>query len=137
MKSILAALMLVGGVLAGCSSHDDRDHRTTYRDPDTHRDYDRDHRTTYHDQDAYRDHDRDRHHDRDLDTPSSRTSERENWNTTQSDMVCGHTVNPKTTPWREYFDGKVYYFDTEDCWRRFHDNPQAYFPRETPRTDVR
>lgn len=52
--------------------------------------------------------------------------EREEWNRLHADPVCGHTVNPKSARYKEPHNGRWYYFENEECWRRFHDNPQAY-----------
>lgn len=89
MRSILAALLLVGGILAGCSTTEDKNERR--------------------------------------DTPVSRAAAKEDWNSMQVDPVCGHPVNPKSAT-GEYYAGKIYYFDSEDCRRWFHDNPTAYIP---------
>jgi YHS domain-containing protein len=66
-------------------------------------------------------------------TPQSRGFLKEDANSLQADPVCGVTVNPNTSV-REHYDGKTYYFHSSDCWRKFHDNPQAYAPgAESPR----
>jgi len=67
-------------------------------------------------------------------------NEREDWNRTHFDPVCNHPVDPKTAPYQDAYLGQRYYFDTEECWRRFHDNPSACLPayEEGPRArDVR
>ena len=54
--------------------------------------------------------------------------ERDDWNRVIYDPVCNHPVDPKTAPFEDAYLGQRYYFDKEDCWRRFHDNPSAYLP---------
>lgn len=105
MRLTLFAALAVGALIAGCSSHDGRD-RT-----DRH-----DRRVTSNDRYAT-------------------GSEREDWNRTHYDPTCGHWVNPKTAPYQDAYLGQRYYFDSEDCWKRFHDNPSAYLPGydENPR----
>ncbi len=170
MRSTLAALLLVGGLIAGCSSHDHSDRQMS-----------------------------DRHAGEPADTPSG-INNRDSWNRLHSDPVCGRTVNPKeaVTEWfdgavyyfdtdecrrkfhdnptayvpgyedrhvaqsrgtpgnrgaytdpvcgmsvnpktdiRETYDGRTYYFDSEDCRRRFHQNPSAFVPDERPPKEVR
>jgi YHS domain-containing protein len=41
------------------------------------------------------------------------------------------TINPKTAAAYEYYGGKIYYFDSEECQRRFHNDPQAFVPGHT------
>jgi len=93
MRSILAASLLVGGILAGCASSEHPDRSTT----------------------------------RDRMDPPIVMDNRDSWNRLHSDPVCGMPVNPKEAE-KEYYQGSVYYFDSEGCRRRFHDNPTAYFP---------
>jgi len=104
MRSTLAVLLLVGGLIAGCSSRGHTDNH-------------------YNDQ-----HMTDRHAgDRDrVDTPSN-IDNRDAWNRLHSDPVCGMTVNPKTA-YTQWYDGAVYYFDSDRCRRCFHDNRTAYVP---------
>lgn len=47
----------------------------------------------------------------------------------QSDPVCGMRVNPRSAVTEDY-GGKTWYFDSEECWRKFHENPQAYLPKD-------
>ncbi len=97
MKTTLAALMLVGGLIAGCSSSDQSDRSMS-----------------------------DRHAGERADTPSG-INDRDSWNRLHSDPVCGMTVNPKQAK-TDWYDGDVYYFDSEQCRRKFHDNPTAFVP---------
>jgi YHS domain-containing protein len=103
MRSTLAALLVLGGLFAGCASDDHPDRARDDRHGDRHADRDR-----YNDAPVVRD-------------------DRDSWNRLHSDPVCGMTVNPKEA-YTDYYDGSVYYFDTEECRRRFHDHPQAYLP---------
>jgi YHS domain-containing protein len=45
----------------------------------------------------------------------------------QYDPVCGMNVNPRSG-YTETYDGKTWYFDTKECWRKFHENPHCYLP---------
>ncbi len=118
MRTILAVMLVAGGLIVGCSS----DHRHDRTTADRH-DADR-HDTTYRDGDH-------RHAEPYDGTPVSRVSPREDWNSLQVDPVCDMTVNPKTAADYEYYGGRIYYFDTEDCRKRFHDNPSAFVPGDT------
>jgi YHS domain-containing protein len=42
------------------------------------------------------------------------------------DPVCGKPVDDSTATYKEEYDGKIYYFDSMNCWQKFHDNPHAY-----------
>lgn len=42
------------------------------------------------------------------------------------DPVCGMTVNPATAKYRTEHDGKVYYFCSEGCLKKFTADPQSY-----------
>lgn len=44
------------------------------------------------------------------------------------DPVCGMKVDAGTALYKEEYDKKTYYFDSHDCWQKFHDNPHAYMP---------
>src|SRR5436190_1499994 len=44
------------------------------------------------------------------------------------DPVCGMNVDPRTAAFKEEYGGKTFYFDSKDCWQKFHDNPHAYLP---------
>ena len=37
-------------------------------------------------------------------------------------------VEPKTATYKDTYGGKTFYFDSKDCWQKFHDNPHAYLP---------
>ena len=96
MRNVITALLLVGGILAGCSSREDKDYKG-------------DTRTTVND--------------------------REDWNRMNFDPVCGHFVNPKTAI-QERWDNASYYFDSEECRRRFLHNPTVYVPGAEPTAPV-
>jgi YHS domain-containing protein len=115
-------MLVAGGLIAGCSSSKHHDNTTADRhDVDRHdTDYDTAHRDSAH------------HRGEPYDgTTVSRVSPREDWNSIQVDPVCDMTVNPKTAADHEYYGGRIYYFDTTDCRRRFHDNPSAFVPGDT------
>lgn len=80
MRWILALSLLCVGVVAGCSSSNDRE------------------------------------------TPMSDET------SAQVDPVCGMNVEPRTATYKDDYGGKIYYFDSKDCWQKFHDNPHAYLP---------
>ena len=44
------------------------------------------------------------------------------------DPVCGMKVDAGTAVYKDEYDHKTYYFDSRECWQRFHDNPHAYMP---------
>jgi len=44
------------------------------------------------------------------------------------DPVCGIEVDALTAAYREDDGDKTYYFASQDCWQKFHDNPHAYQP---------
>ena len=67
--------------------------------------------------------------------PTTRGGDRDASTRLQSDPVCGMTVNPNTAI-KESYNGQTYYFDTEDCAKKFRGNPQAYIPG-SQRRDVR
>lgn len=46
----------------------------------------------------------------------------------QYDPVCNMNVNPRSAGWKESYGGKTWYFDSEECWRKFKDNPSAFVP---------
>ena len=66
----------------------------------------------------------DRRDGRDVD----RTAQMADDKTGRHDPVCGKDVDPKTATYKDEYGGKTFYFDTKDCWQRFHDNPHAYLP---------
>jgi YHS domain-containing protein len=124
MRTILAVLLVAGGLIVGCSSSNHHDKTTADRhDADRH---DADRHDTAH-RDTMDDHRVEPYSG----TTVSRVSPREDWNSLQVDPVCDMTVNPKTAADYEYYGGKIYYFDTVDCRRRFHNNPSAYVPGDT------
>ena len=127
MRTTLAVLLMLGGLIAGCSSksHHEKDARD---DAKTANQRDQYHEDVYGVKDHHTDMDYSRTHDG---TPVSRGGPREDWNSLHSDPVCDMTVNPKTAAASEYYGGRVYYFDTVECKRRFHDNPSAFVPGDT------
>jgi YHS domain-containing protein len=62
---------------------------------------------------------------RDAGTSTSHSGDRDDWNRLHADPVCGMTVNPKDAV-KESYHGNTYYFDNEECARKFRDNPSAY-----------
>ncbi|MGB9816373.1 MAG: YHS domain-containing protein [Desulfurococcaceae archaeon] len=42
------------------------------------------------------------------------------------DPVCGMHVDPKRTPYKTVFKGKIYYFCSKICLRKFEENPEYY-----------
>jgi len=123
MKTTLAVLMVVGGLIAGCSSSEQHDKKTDKSTGKT---------TTEQRDDVYSLKEPTMAHQPEHEgTPISRGSARDDWNSIHSDPVCDMTVNPKTAPASEYYGGRIYYFDTVECQRRFHSNPSAYVPGDT------
>ena len=59
--------------------------------------------------------------------PTTRGGDRDAATRLQTDPVCGMTVNPRTSI-SESYQGQTYYFDTQECARKFRENPQAYLP---------
>lgn len=53
------------------------------------------------------------------------------------DPVCGMNVDPRTAAYKEEYAGWTYYFDSKDCWQKFHDNPTAFTHGPKDRTEVR
>jgi YHS domain-containing protein len=95
MRWILALALMCGGIVAGCSSDNDR-------------------------------HDRDR---RDYDaTPMSGAGDAQDEKYNQEDPVCHMRVNPRSAAYKENYGGKTWYFDNEECWKKFQENPHAYLP---------
>lgn len=45
---------------------------------------------------------------------------------TMRDPVCGMTVTEATAVSSAEYEGTVYFFCSEDCYRAFTDNPAAY-----------
>jgi len=164
MRSTLAALLLVGGLIAGCSSSDKTDRHMSDRHagerPDTpttidNRDaWNRLHSdpvcgmsvnpksayTEWYDGGVYyfdTDECRRKFHD----NPTAYVPGYEDRHVAESrnayaDPVCGMTVNPQTG-FKENYNGTTYWFDTEDCRRRFHNNPSAFVPDQRPPKEVR
>lgn len=60
--------------------------------------------------------------------PVSRQGDAQEEKYPQTDPVCGMRVNPRSAAGREEFGGKTYFFDTDECRQKFHENPQAYIP---------
>lgn len=59
--------------------------------------------------------------------PQSRGGDRDASTRLQSDPVCGMTVNPLTSR-KEVYAEQTFYFDSEDCAKKFRDNPHVFLP---------
>jgi Cu+-exporting ATPase len=59
-------------------------------------------------------------------TMAERSSMGETENGHAKDPVCGMTVDPATTRFRQDHEGRTYYFCSESCLRRFRENPGAF-----------
>lgn len=44
----------------------------------------------------------------------------------EKDPVCGMDVNARTAPAQSNFQGRTYYFCSEDCKQKFDREPQRY-----------
>lgn len=44
----------------------------------------------------------------------------------QKDPVCGMDVDPKTAKFKSDYQGKVYFFCSEDCKVKFDQNPEVF-----------
>ena len=73
--------------------------------------------------------DQDRH---DRGVPMSGAGDAQDEKYPQTDPVCGVRVNPREAT-SEVYEGRTYWFDSEECQRKFHENPSAYVPRERDR----
>ncbi len=45
------------------------------------------------------------------------------------DVVCDMNVNSEQTPWKSEYQGKTYYFGSQQGKEQFNRNPQAYVSR--------
>ena len=45
------------------------------------------------------------------------------------DHVCGQDVDERTAPASTTYEGDTYYFDCEECKRKFEDDPESYVSR--------
>lgn len=62
---------------------------------------------------------------------------RSDWSRVQTDVVCNSVVDPRSAYAVEYND-RYYYFHSEECARKFRDNPTAFtVPRDERRGDDR
>ena len=43
-----------------------------------------------------------------------------------TDVVCGMTIDPKTSAGQSEYEGKTYYFCGAGCKRKFDANPSQY-----------
>jgi Cu+-exporting ATPase len=50
---------------------------------------------------------------------------------TETDPVCGMTVNPATTPYRYQHQDRIYYFCSADCRTKFATHPTGYLKSKT------
>ncbi len=49
-----------------------------------------------------------------------------------TDPVCGMQVEEQDAAGQDEYRGKTYYFDSEDCMSRFHQDPEKYADSEEP-----
>ena len=63
------------------------------------------------------------HHPHAVDGDASELRER------QRDPVCGMSVDPRTTPYRQQHAGRPYFFCSAGCQSKFSDNPTKYLAR--------
>jgi uncharacterized protein YecE (DUF72 family)/YHS domain-containing protein len=47
----------------------------------------------------------------------------------QRDHVCGRKVDEQTAPAKTEYEGDTYYFDSEECKRKFEEDPESYVSR--------
>jgi Cu+-exporting ATPase len=66
------------------------------------------------------------HHHHSSDGAASDARERER------DPVCGMLVDPRTTPYRQQYAGRPYYFCSAGCLAKFLDNPTKYLASSAP-----
>ena len=52
------------------------------------------------------------------------------------DLVCGMTVDPKTTPHKSDYKGETYYFCSAGCRTKFAANPARYLKPRTPEPTI-
>ena len=45
---------------------------------------------------------------------------------TQSDPICGMQVNERKAAAQSEYKGRTYYFCSQDCKRKFEENPEQY-----------
>ncbi len=72
--------------------------------------------------------------------PETRTEQRTGYRETYNayvDPVCGGPVNPHTDYYTATYNGRLYRFTHEECWRKFTENPTAYVPSGEHRGEVR
>jgi len=62
---------------------------------------------------------------RDANVPQSEAGVAQDEKNNQADPVCGTRVNPRDA-YTEIYDGRTWWFDTDECRRKFHDDPVAY-----------
>lgn len=51
----------------------------------------------------------------------------------ERDVVCGMQVDPGNAAAQMEHQGKTYYFCSEDCHRKFMQNPEQYTGQQTAR----
>lgn len=69
---------------------------------------------------------------RQADVPQSEAGVAQDAKYPQSDPVCGMRVNPRDA-YTEIYDGQTWWFDTDACRQKFHDDPMAFLgPRIDP-----
>ena len=42
------------------------------------------------------------------------------------DPVCGMKIEEKDAAGKDEYQGKTYFFDSEDCMSKFHQDPEKY-----------
>ena len=52
----------------------------------------------------------------------------------EKDPVCGMDVNPRNAPAQSNFQGRTFYFCSEDCKQRFDREPHRYVAQPQPST---
>ena len=51
--------------------------------------------------------------------------------TTVKDVVCGMDIDPNTASSQMEYQGKTYYFCSDDCHAKFMAEPEKYAQKET------
>lgn len=55
----------------------------------------------------------------------------------ETDPVCGMTVNPETAAGSSEHNGKTYYFCSKHCLKKFQENPESYLNKTTATTETK
>lgn len=48
----------------------------------------------------------------------------------EKDPVCGMEVEPSTAPFKEEYEGKVYYLCSRECLETFQKSPEKFTDKE-------